>query len=55
MSYSIPDCFMIAFAVGLVFGLVYEALRIVRLILRFGAAVFICDIAFFMLAAAAVF
>lgn len=55
MSYSIPDCFMIAFAVGLVFGLVYEALRIVRLILRFGAAVFVCDIAFFMLAAAAVF
>lgn len=55
MSYSIPDCFMIAFAVGLVFGLVYEALRIVRLILRFGAAVFVCDIAFFVLAAAAVF
>lgn len=55
MGYSIPDCFMIAFAVGLAFGLVYEALRIVRLILRFGAAVFVCDIAFFMLAAQAVF
>ena len=42
---------MIAFFVGLVFGLVYEALRIVRLILRFKAAVFICDIVFFVLAA----
>ncbi len=55
MSYSISDCFMIAFAAGLVFGLVYEALRIVRLILRFRAAVFVCDVAFFMLAALAVF
>lgn len=42
---------MIAFFVGLVFGLVYEALRIIRLILRFKAAVFICDIVFFVLAA----
>lgn len=55
MSYSISDCFMIAFAAGFVFGLVYEALRIVRLILRFKAAVFVCDVAFFMLAALAVF
>ena len=51
MRISIPDCFMIAFFVGLVFGLVYEALRIVRLILRFKAAVFVCDIVFFVLAA----
>lgn len=54
MSYSISDCFMIAFAAGFMFGLVYEALRIVRLILRFQAAVFVCDTAFFMLAALAV-
>lgn len=45
---------MIAFAVGLIFGLVYEAIRIVRLILRFRIAVFVCDIAFFILAAMAV-
>ena len=51
MNVSIPDCFMIAFAVGLIFGLVYEAIRIVRLILKFRIAVFICDIAFFILAA----
>lgn len=54
MSVSIPDCFMIAFFVGLVFGLVYEVLRIIRLILRFKAAVFVCDIVFFVLAAFAV-
>lgn len=46
---------MIAFAVGLIFGLVYEALRIVRLILQFKAAVFVCDIVFFTLSALAVF
>lgn len=51
MNVSIPDCFMIAFAAGLIFGLVYEAVRIVRLILRFRIAVFICDIVFFILAA----
>lgn len=55
MTYSISDCFMIAFAVGFAFGLVYEALRIVRLILRFKAAVFVCDVAFFILSALAVF
>lgn len=55
MNYSIPDCFMIAFVVGLIFGLVYEALRIIRLILRFKAAVFVCDVLFFVLAAEAVF
>ena len=51
MYVSIPDCFMIAFVVGLIFGLVYEALRIIRLILRFKAAVFVCDVLFFILAA----
>ena len=51
MYVSIPDCFMIAFVVGLIFGLVYEALRIIRLILRFKAAVFLCDVLFFVLAA----
>ena len=45
---------MIAFAVGLIFGLVYEAIRIIRLILKFRIAVFVCDIAFFILAAMAV-
>lgn len=54
MYVSIPDCFMIAFVVGLIFGLVYEALRIIRLILRFRAAVFLCDVLFFILSAFAV-
>lgn len=54
MNINIPDCFMIAFFVGFAFGLVYEALRIIRLILRFKAAVYVCDIAFFLLAAFAV-
>lgn len=54
MGFSIPDCFMIAFAAGLLFGLVYEALRIIRLILRFKAATFVCDIVFFALSAWAV-
>lgn len=51
MYVSIPDCFMIAFVIGLIFGLVYEALRIIRLILRFKAAVFVCDVLFFILSA----
>ena len=54
MNVSIPDCFMIAFVTGIIFGTVYEALRIIRLILRFRAAVFVCDAAFFILAAMAV-
>ncbi len=54
MAYSIPDCFMAAFAAGLVFALVYEALRIVRILLPFRAVVFVCDILFFLLAAGAV-
>ena len=54
MGFSIPDCFMIAFAAGLLFGLVYEALRIIRLNMHFKAATLICDIVFFALSAWAV-
>ena len=54
MAYSIPDCFMIAFAAGLVFALVYEALRIIRVVFPFKVVTFICDIAFFVIAAGAV-
>lgn len=45
---------MISFAVGFAFGLVYEALRIVRLIIRLRPVVFLCDVLFFTLAAGAV-
>lgn len=51
MNVSIPDCFMIAFVAGFIFGVVYELIRIVRLILRFRPAVIVCDIVFFILAA----
>lgn len=54
MGFSIPDCFMIAFAAGLLFGSVYEVLRIIRLIMRFKAAALVCDIVFFALSAWAV-
>ena len=54
MAYSIPDCFMTAFAVGLMFSLIYEALRILRILLPFKAVTFLCDILFFLLAALAV-
>lgn len=54
MVYSIPDCFMTAFVAGLVFALVYEALRIIRILLPFRTVTFVCDILFFLLAAAAV-
>lgn len=55
MVYSILECFMLGFLLGAFYGIVYEALRIVRLILRFDAAVIMCDIAFFVLAAQGVF
>ena len=48
MAYSIPDCFMTAFAVGLLFALVYEALRIIRILLPFRAVTFVCDVLFFV-------
>lgn len=54
MYYSVPDCFMIALFCGFAFGFVYEALRIIRLILRFKAAVFLCDALFFVLSAFAI-
>ncbi len=49
--YSIPDCILTAFTVGAFFGLVYEALRIFRVITRNAAVTFICDIVFFVLSA----
>ena len=45
---------MAAFAAGLMFSLVYEALRIVRVIFPFRIVVFVCDVVFFLLAALAV-
>lgn len=54
MAYSIPDCFMIAFAAGLIFSVVYEALRLVRVVFPFRVVTFLCDIAFFVIAAGAV-
>lgn len=54
MSYTVPECFMAAFAAGLMFSLVYEALRIVRVIFPFRIVVFVCDVVFFLLAALAV-
>lgn len=55
MEYSIPDCFMLGLLLGLCYAPVYEALRIVRLILRHKAVVFLCDVVFFVLAAQGVF
>ena len=54
MSFTVPECFMAAFAAGLVFSLVYEVLRIIRLVLPLKAVTFVCDILFFVLAALAV-
>ncbi len=54
MFVSIPDCFMISFCMGLIFGAVYEVLRIIRILLPFKAIIFICDIIFFIVSANAV-
>ena len=54
MAYSIPDCFMIAFAAGLIFAVVYELLRIIRVMFPFQVMTFVCDIVFFVIAAGAV-
>lgn len=51
MTYSIPDCFMIAFLCGTVFGLVYEFFRLIRRIFPIKAVTFICDVCFFTIAA----
>ncbi len=55
MSYSIPDCFMIAFFCGTAFGLVYELFRVIRRCFPLKAVTFLCDISFFILAAFLVF
>lgn len=55
MNYSIPDCFMIAFLCGFIFGAVYELFRIIRRILPLKWVTFLCDIGFFIAAAFAVF
>ena len=54
MAYSIPDCFMIAFAAGLIFAVIYEILRIIRVMFPFQVVTFVCDIVFFVIAAGAV-
>lgn len=54
MKYGVVDCFMAAFFLGLASGLVYEALRIIRLVFRRKPITFLCDIAFFVYSAAAV-
>ncbi len=51
MDFSIPDCFMIAFFCGALFGLFYELLRIVRRLFPLNAVTFVCDICFFIVAA----
>ena len=55
MEYSIVDCFMLGMVLGLVFAPIYEGLRIVRLVFRARAVVFLCDVVFFVLAGEAVF
>lgn len=54
MYISIPDCFVISFFVGLIFGVVYEILRIIRLTFPFRLVICLCDIAFFILSANAI-
>lgn len=54
MNVSIADCLVISFAAGFLFGIVYEAFRIIRLIIRYKAVIFICDLLFFTAAAFAV-
>lgn len=55
MYYSIPDCMLTAMLLGICFGTVYEALRIVRKLLDITAVTFVCDIIFFVVSAFAVF
>lgn len=49
MYISIPDCFIISMFVGLCSGLIYEVLRIIRLLFPFKICVFLCDAAFFII------
>ena len=48
------ELFMLAFSAGLVFALVYEVLRIFRVIFPLRAVVFVCDVLFFVIAGFAV-
>lgn len=54
MPGSFTESFMLAFAAGLVFALVYEVLRLVRIIFPLRAAIFVCDVLFFVIAGFAV-
>ena len=54
MSGSFTETFMLAFAAGLVFALVYEVLRLIRIIFPIRAVIFVCDVLFFVLAGFAV-
>ena len=54
MNVSIADCLAIAFAAGFLFGIAYELFRIIRLIMRLKAVVFLSDLMFFIAAAFAV-
>lgn len=49
MYISIPDCFIISMFVGLCSGLIYEVLRIIRLLFPFKMSIFLCDAAFFII------
>ena len=51
MNYSITDCFMTAYFTGLAFALLYEVLRLLRLLVPVRAVTFVCDILFFLAAA----
>lgn len=46
---------MLSFVCGFVFGAVYEAMRLTRLILRLKIVTFLCDVVFFFLSAEFVF
>lgn len=48
---SVIECMVISFGVGLIFALVYELLRIIRLLIPVAPVIFICDVLFFILAA----
>lgn len=54
MNYSVSDCFMAAFFLGLGFGAVYEVFRIIRLIFRRRTVTFLCDAAFLICSAVGV-
>lgn len=55
MVYPIIDCFMTAFVCGMIFGIVYEFLRIIRRALNLFIITLVCDICFFLLSGIFVF